>query len=889
MILNVALRNICRRKFRTSITIIAILLATSLYSSIGSASTAVVISSIRAYTDYIGDFDILITGSGSNIYFNATNVTTLISNVSGVDVVSPRLVFGAYSLVKEDKIIRLIVVGINESWDKRIGSFELISGNLSLSVNMCLVLSDVARIGGIKVGDILTLYYRDRFFKIRSANISVAGIVKQYGKLPIDIKAAIFVSLETAQKLLNANGLANMVFVKLDSKIINPYDLDASIENMVSIGEEIQRRLGFSFTVTLIKAEVLRRVSEGISIQKAMLNTFASTALLMAIILIIFTITMNLHERIREIGVLRALGMGKRNIFLIFMSEAILLGILGSIPGSLLGIFVLQNLFLSTFRRWGASYVPSIVIDPYSILFSISLGILIALIGGIYPAFSASRIEPAEALSPAARRASHIEKLEKKIDPEKPITELIGLGVAMFLAFSMFTVVLPVLSFYGDIALLFMALFVSLMIMLTSLIIIFSGAFPSVVRGLRKAFDFLGKMEFSLANINLLRRRRRTLLAFFMISSAISALLLIGLMTSTQEESIIASIKINAGADVVIYAQEPIPVNYTANISRITGVASVCPVTQSIPVTAGDIVFWEKASVKLYGIDPIGYVTSSYIKEYVAAAKERLSGLNETRTVVISKGLADRLGLKINDELRLEIFKKTILLKIVGILPSAPGFSFTRFSSKASGTDILVSLDTYEDITGTTAYAYRFLIRVKVGFDPTVVAENITQIVGEDYNVQVIVIKDYIERASQSMEQLRTLLSTLLSFAVIIAVLGQMASIITTIREREWEIGVLRALGASRFQVSALFVVESLILAILGYISGFIGALVIATEINYSNNLISEISIPIKIPLDLSLHALALITVPTIILATIMAYINTRKSIYDTLRTAEIE
>ena len=890
LIISLAFRNIWRRKFRTTITIIAIMLTTALYSSIGTASTAIAISSIRAYTDYVGDFDILVTGTQKNAFFNASETVNIISDVEYVKVPSPRLIFGAYSLIN-NRIIRLIVIGINETLDSGIGYFEVIEGNLDLGENKCVVLSDVAAFGGINVGDNMTLYHLTLDNRVRISNVTVSGIVEQHGKLPIDMKAAVFVSIDTAQRFLNASGLANFVFVKLDESVIDPYDLENSVSRIVSIGEEIQKRLGFSYTVTLIKATILRSVNDAITFQKTLLGTFASTALLMAVILIVFTVTMNLHERIREIGVLRSLGMGKGKVFALFMTEALLLGLIGSIIGAIGGIFLSEYLFLEPLgiRQALKSHLPSLVIDPYSLVFSVLIGIVTTIIGGIYPALSATRIEPAEALSPAARRAREITSIEKKIDPERPIPELIWIGLSMFFAFSLFIVVLPLLSVYGTPASLFLALFVSLMVMLISVIVIFSGIFPSIIRGLKKALNIFNKIELSLANVNLLRRRRRTILAFFMIASAVSALLLMGFLTTTQEKSLTASIKLSSGADIVIYAREPIPINYTVNITSIEGVADVCPVTSPITVTAGDIVLWESAALHIYGLDPLGYVNSSYVSEFVSNPEQAFSKLNDNLTIIISEGVAQKLNVWTGDLIRIDFGKKTYLLKVVAVIPNAPGFTFTRFSNRVTGTDILVSITTYRNITGFPEFASKFFVKVKEGYDPVEIANNITSIVGEDYDVQVIAVQDYIDRASQGIEQLKTLLNTLLSFAIIIAVLGQMSSIVTSIREREWEIGVLRALGAGRFQVAAIFVCESIILSLLGYLAGFLGAFLIAYELTYSNNMMSEIVIPVQIPLDLSMYTFLLILVPTILLASIVAYMYTRKDVAETLKSAEIE
>ena len=889
LIISMAFRNIWRRKFRTSVTVISILVTSLLYSSIGSATTSLSIASIRAYTDYVGDFDILVTGTGKNVFFNATPFLDNISNIDGVYAVSPRLIFGAYVPLNKS-YLRIFVVGINSSLDEGIGSFNLLKGSLEIGDNGCLILDEIAESNNLDVGDNITLYYITYTGKIVASNLTITGIVQQKGKIPIDMKNVIFVNLKKAQEMFEAKDLVDFLFIKLDQSIIDPYNLELSIEKIVDVGEKIQEVVGFDYKVTLVKAQVLRGVSNGIEFQKGLLYSFASMALIMAIILVVFTITMNLNERIREIGILRSLGLGKTRIFLLFITEATILGLIGAVLGSLLGVVVSQVLFVTPIIGRGGfltQYVGGLSFNLTDLVLSSIIGVASAIVGGIYPAYAATRIEPAEALSPAARRAKEISVIEKKINPERPITNLIYIGLSMLFIFSFFMVIIPLLGSSREITLIFMVMFSILLIMLVSIVLVFSGLLPSIIALLRRIIKATDRITIILANINLLRRRKRTILAFFMITTAVSSLFLIGIMMYTQERSVVANIKVSAGADVIVYSESGLPLNVTENISSIQGVAAVCPVTTSVPVTVGDIVFWEKTTVNLYGVDPEGYVESSYLTEFVESRKVNLDELNDNLTVVISLGLSERLDLGLNDYLRLDLYGKTFKLRIIGILPIAPGFVFTRFPERATFSDILVSINTYKNITGFDPKASKILVKVEKGYSVKKVADEINSKLSESYDIQVITTEDYVERASETIEQLSNILSTLLDFAVIIAVLGLMASTITSIREREWEIGVLRALGSSRFQVVSIFVIETLLLVVLGYLTGLVSAFIAAYELNYSNALTSEIVVPISIPLNQLVSTFFIVMIPSLVLAIIVSYQATKKDIATVIRTAQ--
>ncbi|MFJ4672777.1 ABC transporter permease [Kitasatospora purpeofusca] len=95
-------------------------------------------------------------------------------------------------------------------------------------------------------------------------------------------------------------------------------------------------------------------------------------------------------ERTGEIGLRRALGARGRHIMRHFLTESAMIGFLGGIIGTSLG--VLAVLGVSIAREW----TP--VVDPFTVLAAPGIGLLTGLVSGLYPAWRSARIEPAEAL-----------------------------------------------------------------------------------------------------------------------------------------------------------------------------------------------------------------------------------------------------------------------------------------------------------------------------------------------------------------------------------------------------------------------------------------------------------------------------------------------------------
>jgi ABC-type antimicrobial peptide transport system permease subunit len=106
------------------------------------------------------------------------------------------------------------------------------------------------------------------------------------------------------------------------------------------------------------------------------------------------TMLMAVLERTREIGVLRALGWRRRNVLDLILRESLLLALLGNLVGILIAFLLAYSLKLSPV--YGGMLEPIWSTGIFSRAFIIS--ILLGLLGGVYPAFRATRLQPVEAL-----------------------------------------------------------------------------------------------------------------------------------------------------------------------------------------------------------------------------------------------------------------------------------------------------------------------------------------------------------------------------------------------------------------------------------------------------------------------------------------------------------
>ena len=883
-----AFRNLWRRKSRTFIAFVGVVLAVSLFIAVNTTIDSLTVNLVEGYTAYLGKYDIIITGKGTSTFFDPVNMSGKVLSVEGVEEVVPALILRGITYIG-DKKRGLLLIGVNTSDVGDNWSFEVIEGSIDISTNRCLVPDVIATNFDIYVGENFTLsMYNFEAKHYVNSSLTIGGIIKTPSELPVNMRRVVFVSLETLQGLSGLNNTVDVLFVKLSEEIINYSDLEGSVSKIVEIGSSIQEKIGLEYTVFLVKAYVLESVSGVVSTQRVMLNIFVLIAVLMACILIVSTMLMNVAERIREIGILRSVGSSKAQIFTSILIEAIIIGLIGSTAGLGLGLLLGKYVISPSLVGFRKQFQVSIfVVSPQSLNLGLLLGVLTSIIGGFYPAYSASKMTPLEALSPAVRRMIITEKKERKLRSERVNVGLVIGGIGLFAATSFMMFLLPIIGFYGNQAIFIMVTFISLGLILVGLTLTFTAILPLTAKFFSKIVGKLWKIEATLAERNIMKHKRRSSLTFFMLSTSIAFIILVGTITSMYAVSSQINVQNYLGADIVVYPREYVPVSIAENISLVEGVEAVCPVTTGITVKAGDLVLYKQYALKIFGVNASTFPNVTYARDIdfergtLHEAFKKLA--EENGTIIISKGLAESLNIGVGDKIRIETVYGTFVLKIAAIASSIPGFSFTKFKQRAAATDGLVPLETYCNITKMLVVD-RFLIKVKEGFDPIKVANTISNEIGGEYDIQVTTTKELAENAVESYEDISKLFTILLSFAVVIAVLGHATSLVTSIQERTWETGVLRSIGLDRKQTVLVYVMEAFIIAFLSYISGVVSSLIIAFELIQSNNLTSDLTLPLTVPYTLYLYVFSLVFFTALTISAYLSYKTTKLSIVEILR-----
>ncbi len=231
--------------------------------------------------------------------------------------------------------------------------------------------------------------------KIKGRNFKVVGVLPQKGQLSfLNFDEIAIMPYTTAQQYVFGIKYFNRIVVQADNETNVPrtvYDITATLRNSHNITDPAKDDF---FIQT--QAQAMETVGNITNIITLFLAAVAAISLVVGGIGIMNIMLVSVTERMREIGLRKALGATNKNILSQFLIEAIILTALGGVIGIALG----------TAASFGASYVLTHFLNlawlfsfPLSAaLLGIGVAAIVGLVFGIYPAYSASRLSPTEAL-----------------------------------------------------------------------------------------------------------------------------------------------------------------------------------------------------------------------------------------------------------------------------------------------------------------------------------------------------------------------------------------------------------------------------------------------------------------------------------------------------------
>jgi len=261
----------------------------------------------------------------------------------------------------------VMVVGVEPEEESKIKTWwKIREGGFLEGKDQALVGAIAAEILKLKVGDNIPL---------NGSNVTATGILEETGS---NDDYQIFVPIGTLQRAFAKEGLVSSIDIRALCNAC-PVEIIAN---------------GINQNIPGVRAVAVKQIAAAemgmVEKMSKFLLGLAGITLAVGLFGVVNTMMTSVHERIKDIGIMRAVGASRSQIVKIFIYEAIIIGIIGGIIGYTVGTLLAYAVGPLIFEGTTVAYVPQ-----YFPL-ALALAIVVAAIATVYPAFRATKIKVAD-------------------------------------------------------------------------------------------------------------------------------------------------------------------------------------------------------------------------------------------------------------------------------------------------------------------------------------------------------------------------------------------------------------------------------------------------------------------------------------------------------------
>lgn len=399
--LNLAFKNLWRHKRRMILTTIAIAAGIWVLIIFDSLISGMREDMLQSLFDFnAGHFQVVSPEDTAakkpdlkHLILDGNQVVGKLQTVPWVKSVAPRLLFAA-SLINGGEELPVIGIGVDPELDRKM--FKIASatrgrwirkGELAAALGI-----RAAELLHLKVGDVVTLRTRTKTNTLQAVDLTIVGLIDSTN---INVNSSeLFLPLDSAARILGTGQAVSTVMV-------NVVDFNFLNQVMTRI-----RKIDFQGGKLRIKPWQEAAASVLANIEQKRFIEYLLVVLIGGIagIGVVNSILLASLERVREIGVLKAMGMNESEIIGLFICEAAGLGLIGGTLGMVVSVAVnlqLVNVGVDMQKMYGPAFHGMKfygVWNPQIIGLAFCSGIVIAILAGWLPARKAAQTDPAISL-----------------------------------------------------------------------------------------------------------------------------------------------------------------------------------------------------------------------------------------------------------------------------------------------------------------------------------------------------------------------------------------------------------------------------------------------------------------------------------------------------------
>jgi putative ABC transport system permease protein len=662
--------------------------------------------------------------------------------------------------------------GIGESWiaSPQLAQWELQQGRPPVGPSEVAIDEKTAEKTGTTLGEKITILLPSG----ARVEPTVSGIAK--ATLSGGGPGATLVAWElpTAERLLTAPGQISQVRVQAATGV-SQQELKTRVDAVLP--KDITSQTGDE-----VSADFSKQLNERLGFLNTFLLVFALISLFVAAFLIYNTFSILVAQRTRELALMRAIGATRRQVNVAVLVEAAVVALIATSVGLLAGVGVALGL-RGLFSAAGAPLPGSgLVFLPRTFLVAYGIGLVVTLVSAFVPARRASGIPPVAALR------------EDVNQPAKSLLtrSLVGLGLLVLAAGFAWAG----LTTTDDGTRAAGLLGVSALAALIGALALAPWAARVVIPAL--SWPFSRSTVGRLARENARRNPRRTAAtagALMIGLTLISALSVIASSTTKSTDALVDDV---IGADFIVLGAnfQPFPPTVYPAVKDTPGIGVATYVRSAVAVLPGG----DRQGSIVTVVDPakIGEVLN------ITMSSGRVLDLETPGTVIIDTKKAAEANLGIGTTVDVLTLKGPQRVTVVGLYEPA-GF----FQGFATGYDTGRQL-------GAPDLDTAIYLTVAEGADPAAVRADLDARLKAFPTATLQDQSEFKADIRDQINQLLVFILALLVLAVFIAFLGIVNTLALSVFERTREIGLLRAVGATRPQIRRMILIESVLIAILG-------------------------------------------------------------------------
>ncbi len=692
--------------------------------------------------------------------------------------------------------------------------------------NSCLVSEEVFFLLNLTVGQTVAIELEP--FN-ETISLVVGGLysppslpfVGKYFSVVPGITHDIIVDLDWLAEELGVEGKANVFGVEIPFK-------GGVLEYRDFIGpkpKELKLYLGGNYEVYAPKTLILDALLLFFFGLRISLLIQSGITVLVAFFLILGVMNLSLEEDTFRMGVMLSLGASRRSIALSLLLTSVVFGVIGSALGITLSLPVsalLTEQLTAVLPSIGALKGETYVSIP-SIVTTVLAGPVLACLATLQPLKVASRIQPAVAVRPYAERVEAFGKKAFKVG-----IALLLLGYVPLLAIFLIPQG-PLFPLF--VLMLIIPIALSPYLMIGGIVAIFYGAMPKLFSALSPIRKGIGRIL-----------RRSVLVAprnYRFMFVALALVFVIFMLSTTVVEAfskaMVVAEYVTTGSHLRtgFFPSEDVRLLNREEISHYCVIAEpgFSVSINGIPVEANVVL--------LKGEDYANTVLWEYLwDDFIEGSTwgDALRSLDEEPSIIVSKDLADSYGIKPGMKLRLDFSYVgspiwSAEVEVVGVASLMPGV----FQPPTGG---IIPVELYGPTRGVIVVSsehvswksefVRCIAKVRGGVDH----ESLARELEGELGTHVESAEEVIGEQKKFVDSSLSLFQFMVSFAFAVGLVGTATALLASVYRRRRDLGILRALGASKSQIMSMVFAEGIVFCAICFLAGMVISLMVFSIIS---------------------------------------------------------